>query len=97
MRYFVIIRFFSCFCLALQIYFVYLPTERDVDIENHPEYINVNKLKISRNALNLSLLRSALRKIVMPRGLAYVYTRVVIFNFKRDLGFCSFVFWGEGE
>lgn len=58
---------FTCFCLALQIYFVYLPTERDGDILNHPEYINVNKLEISRNALNLNLLRSALRKIDMPR------------------------------
>lgn len=53
----------------LQIYFVYLPTERDVDIKNHPEYINVNKLKMYRNVLNLNLLRSALRKIFMQRGM----------------------------
>ena len=60
--------FFSCFCFVVKRNLVYLPTERDVDIENHPEYINVNKLKISRNALKLNVLRSALRKIVMPRG-----------------------------
>ena len=45
-----------------------MPTESDVDIRNHPKYINVNKLKISRNALNLNRLRSALRKISVPRG-----------------------------
>lgn len=56
------------FCLDVKRNFVYLRTERDVDIENHPEYINVNKLKISRNALNLNILRSALRKIAMLRG-----------------------------
>ena len=37
-------------------------------MRNHPKYINVNKLKISRNALNLNRLRSALRKISAPRG-----------------------------
>ena len=38
------------------------------------DYTNVNKLKISRNALNLSFLRSALRKGFMLRGLACVHT-----------------------
>lgn len=59
---------FRVICLVIKRNFVYLRTERDVDIWNHPEYINVNKLKISRNALNLNVLRLALRKNAMPKG-----------------------------
>ena len=41
---------FSCFCLALQIYLVYLPTERDVDIPNHPKY---NELSFVKHRLSI--------------------------------------------
>ncbi len=48
--------------------FVYLQAVKGVDAISYPVKTNVNKLKICRNALNLSLLRSALRKNIMPRG-----------------------------
>lgn len=53
------------FCLVIFENFVYLHTVKDVAIICPPYYINVKNLKLSRKVLNLSLLRSALRKIVM--------------------------------
>ncbi len=48
--------------------FVYLHTVKGVATICPPYFINVNKLKMYRNVLNLNLLRSALRKISMSRG-----------------------------
>ncbi len=51
------------FCLVVLGNFVYLQAEKGVATVCYPDYLNVNKLKMLRNALNLSLLGSALRKM----------------------------------
>ena len=48
--------------------FVYLHTVKGVATICPPLYLNVNKLKLSRNVLNLSFLRFALRKIFVLMG-----------------------------
>ena len=59
---------FSCFCLVIMRNFVYLQAEKGDATICTPDYLNVNKLKIYRNVLNLNHLRFALRKIYIPKG-----------------------------
>lgn len=54
---------FRAFCLVIKEIFVYLHTSKGVATICSPLYLNVNKLKMIRNALNLNFLRIALRKI----------------------------------
>ena len=56
---------FSLICLEGKRFFVYLQAIKGVATNCPPEYINVNKLKMLRNALKLNLLCNALRKGVM--------------------------------
>lgn len=55
--------FFREFCLVIKEIFVYLHTSKGVATICSPLYLNVNKLKMIRNALNINLLRSALQNI----------------------------------
>lgn len=54
---------FRAFCLVVKRNFVYLQAVKGVATICSPLYLNVNKLKMIRNALNLNFLRTALRKI----------------------------------
>ena len=51
------------FCLVIKGFFVYLQAVKGVSIISHPEQIDPKKLYILRNALKLSWLICALRKI----------------------------------
>ena len=62
-----ILFFFLAFCLVVKRNLVTLQAEKGVTTICTPDYINVNKIKISRNALNLNLLRFALRKIFIQK------------------------------
>lgn len=54
---------FRLICLEVLRNFVYLQAVKGVATICSPLYLNVNKLKMIRNALNLNFLRTALRKI----------------------------------
>lgn len=72
-RFYHISAIFRVFCLVVKRNFVYLHTVKGVATICSPCYINVNKLKILRNALNLSFLRFALRNASMREtGTAYI-------------------------
>jgi hypothetical protein len=58
---------FRAFCLVILGNFVNLHTVKGVATICYPDYLNVNKLEISRNALNLNLLRLIIREIDMQR------------------------------
>ncbi len=55
---------FRAFCLVEKRNLVYLQTVKGVATICFPDYINVNKLKIIRNALKLNSLRYAVRKSI---------------------------------
>lgn len=56
---------FRVFCLEVIRFFVYLQTVKGVATICSPEFLNVNKLKMLRNALKLKLLCNALREGVI--------------------------------